>query len=119
MANEGLKDTTDTTQKSGAITDQAVSQASQGKDESRDAHQGVADDTERKVEQIKRDADTKKPVTVRPTDLKDPLVVAEPARAPEGIDAQISATRIDGLWKAYCLNVPTNPKCVQPAPAAK
>lgn len=111
-----MKDTTDTTQKSGAITDQAVSQTTQEKDGSRDAHQGVAEETEREVEQIKRGAAVKKPPVARPPDLKDPLVVPSiPAEA--DVDAQISAVRIDGLWKAYCLNVPTNPKCAQPAAA--
>ena len=111
----------DTTQKSGAITDQTVAKTGEEKEQSRGAHEDVDRTTEREVEEIRKRAEqaANKPPAQRPSNLKDPtvqppLAVASPT---ETLDAAVSKARIEGQWAAYCINVPTNPKCVKPTPA--
>ncbi len=117
MQNEGLKDAVDTTGKSGQITDQTVSASSAQKEESRDAHDAVSSNTDREVEKIHQQAhaEAAKPRAQRPADLKDPEVQPPltPLTPTEVLDRTVSRVRIQGQWAAYCLNVPSNPKCAK------
>lgn len=118
MANEGLKDSVEKTGKSGEVTDATVSAASAEKEGKRDTLEGVADTADQKVEEIMREAALNKPARpVRPPTVKDPQVAVPEVDPVVARDAKVSQVRIDSLWDSYCVAVPSNLKCAQPAVA--
>lgn len=113
IQNDGLKDTVDKTEKSGAINESVVTDQAKDTRGVVSTQDAITKETEELVEKIKRESKTPTSVEARPASVEDPLLPVTPTDVNAGVNRKVSQVRIDGLWKSYCAAVPTNAKCVK------